>query len=97
MLLTLKWYLHYYIYIFYLFKYFQSEGKVVVKNQTPEVRQAPYCPDIRRYLQKCHNEVRCSSRSIIFYENSTRALNTVSLKCCLPSTDAIDRGETIHI
>jgi len=28
-----------------------------------------------------------------YNENPTRALNTTSLKCCLPSTDAIDRRE----
>ena len=26
----------------------------------------------------------------------TRALNTTSLKCCLPSTDAIDKGKKLH-
>ena len=30
-------------------------------------------------------------------ENPTRALNTTSLKCCLPSTDAIDRREKICV
>ena len=29
----------------------------------------------------------------IYNENPTRALNTTSLKCCLPSTDGIDRRE----
>ena len=31
-----------------------------------------------------------------YNDNPTRALNTTSLKCCLPSTDAIDRLEKIH-
>ena len=34
-----------------------------------------------------------SFRHFPYNENSTRALNTTSLKCCLPSTDAIDRRE----
>ena len=38
--------------------------------------------------------MRCSSRSAIFLTMKvTRALNTTSLKCCLPSTDAIERWE----
>ena len=39
-------------------------------------------------------------KAISFYlpynENSMRALNTTSIKYCLPSTDAIDRREKIH-
>ena len=31
-----------------------------------------------------------------YNENPTRALNTTSLKCCLPSTDTIKRQEKIH-
>ena len=31
-----------------------------------------------------------------YNENPTRVLNTSSLNCCLPSTDAIDRWEKIH-
>ena len=37
--------------------------------------------------------------SLVFFtfsENATRTLNTTSLKCCLPLTDATDRGEQIH-
>ena len=39
-----------------------------------------------------------SARNVVFHhvpynENPMRALNTTSLKCCLPSTDAIDRWE----
>ena len=30
---------------------------------------------------------------VVYNENSTRALNTTSLKCCLPSTNTIDREE----
>ena len=37
-----------------------------------------------------------SFRHFAYNENPTRALNTTSLKCCLPSTDAIDRREKIH-
>ena len=37
-----------------------------------------------------------SFRHFSYNENPTRALNTASLKCCLPSTDAIDRRERIH-
>ena len=39
-----------------------------------------------------------SFRHIPYNENPTRALalNIISLKCCLPSTDAIDRQEKIH-
>ena len=33
---------------------------------------------------------------VVYNENPTRALNTTSLKCCLPSIDAIDRREKIH-
>ena len=32
-----------------------------------------------------------------YNENLTRALNTILLKCCLPSTDTFDRLEKIHI
>ena len=32
-----------------------------------------------------------------YNENLTRALNITSLKCCLASTDAIDRWEKIHV
>ena len=31
-----------------------------------------------------------------YNENPTRALNIISLKCCLPSTDAIDSREKTH-
>ena len=34
-----------------------------------------------------------SFRHFAYNENPTRTLNTTSLKCCLPSTDAIDRRE----
>ena len=34
-----------------------------------------------------------SFRHFPYNENLMRALNTMSLKCCLPSTDAIDRLE----
>ena len=34
-----------------------------------------------------------SFRHFPYNENLTKALNTISLKCCLPSTDAIDRRE----
>ena len=36
------------------------------------------------------------NRNFPYNENPTRAVNTTSLKCCLPSTDAIDRQEKIH-
>ena len=36
-------------------------------------------------------------RHFYFNENPTRALNTTTLKCCLPSTDAIDRREKILV
>ena len=32
-------------------------------------------------------------RHFPYNQNPTRALKTISLKCCLPSTDAIDRWE----
>ena len=35
--------------------------------------------------------VRPGTRYIPYNENPKRALNTISLKCCLSSTDAIDR------
>ena len=35
-------------------------------------------------------------RRFAYNESPTRALNTTSLKCCLPSTDVIDRQEKIH-
>ena len=31
-----------------------------------------------------------------YNKTSTRTLNTILLKCCLPSTDTIDRWEKIH-
>ena len=37
-----------------------------------------------------------SFRHCPYNENLTSALNNTSLKCCLPSTDAIDRREKIH-
>ena len=37
-----------------------------------------------------------SFRHFPYNENMTRALNPTSLKCSLPSTDAIDRREKIH-
>ena len=40
-------------------------------------------------------QVRPGTRHFPFNENPTRALNTTSLKCCLPSADAIDRREKI--
>ena len=39
--------------------------------------------------------VRPGNRHFPYNENSTRTLNTISLRC-LPSTDAIDRREKIH-
>ena len=36
-------------------------------------------------------------RHFPYNENPTRALNTTSLKCCLPSTDAIKRRRKIHV
>ena len=50
------------------------------------------------WLHEHHNHwwrvlgVRPGTRHFPYYENPTRALNTTSLKCCLPSTFAIDRG-----
>ena len=41
----------------------------------------------------------CSCLKVGYFsnnENPTRTLNTTLLKCCLPSTDAIDRREKIH-
>ena len=38
-----------------------------------------------------------SSRYFPYNENPTRALNAISLKCCLPSTDVIESREKIHI
>ena len=35
-------------------------------------------------------------RKFLYNENPTRALNTTSLKCCLPSTDAIHRWEKVY-
>ena len=68
------------------------------KNQTPVVRQAPYSPDMAPcdfwpFPKLKKSKVGCFSNN----ENPTRALHTVSLKCCLPSTDAIDRREKIHV
>ena len=52
------------------YRYWRMTGAAhltfLVKNQTPVVHQAPYSPDIRRYRQKSLNQVRCSSRSVIF-------------------------------
>ena len=64
----------------------------LARNQTSVVCQAHYSPDIRRYRQKSLNQVPLFS----YIENPKRVLNTTSLKCCLPSTDAIDRQEKIH-
>ena len=57
------------------------------------VFQGPYSPGIRKYRQ---NKPESSAllqpfRLFTYNENPTRALNTASLKCCLPSTVAIDR------
>ena len=41
--------------------------------------------------------VRPGNRNFLYNQNSTRALNTTSLKYCLPLTDAIDRREKIHV
>ena len=38
-----------------------------------------------------------SFRNFPYDENQTRALNTISLKCCLPSTDATDRRKNSHM
>ena len=40
--------------------------------------------------------VGTGNRNFPYNENPKRPLNTTSLKCCLPSTDAIDRREKIH-
>ena len=42
--------------------------------------------------------VQIWSRNCLFSynKNPKKALNTTSLECCLPSTDAIDRQEKIH-
>jgi hypothetical protein len=77
----------------------QLDSDFLVKSQTPVVCQAPYSSDIMRYRQKKF-ESSALLRSFCnfpYNENPTRALNTTSLKCCLPSTDAIDRQEKIHI
>ena len=37
-----------------------------------------------------------SFRHFLYNENPTKPLNTTSVKCCLPSTDVIDRQEKIH-
>ena len=47
----------------------------LAKNQTPVFCQAPYSPDIRRYRQKSLNEVRSSSRSVIFLTPHISALH----------------------
>ena len=41
----------------------------------------------------------CSRPKVGYFSNNgnpTSVLNTISLKCCLPSADAIDRQEKIH-
>jgi hypothetical protein len=40
-----------------------------------------------------YDPVTKSFHNFPYNENPTRALNTISLKFCLPSTDAIDRRE----
>ena len=52
------------------------------------------------HMQVCFIEIHQvfakKSDTFLNNENLTRALNTISLKYCLPSTDAIDRWEKIH-
>jgi hypothetical protein len=71
----------------------------LAKNQTPVARQSPYSPDISRYHQKMSESSALVQlfRHFPYNENLMRALNTISLKCCLPSTDTIGRQEKIHI
>ena len=69
----------------------------LAKNHTPVVRQAPCSPDIRIYRQKKSESSALlqSYRHFANNENPTRALNTTSLKCRMPSTDPIDKWEKI--
>ena len=71
----------------------------LAKNQTPVVRQAPYFPCDFWLFPKHKRQLKGKkiSDKKEYYENLTRALDTTSLKCCLPSTDVIDRwGKFTH-
>ena len=53
-----------------------------------------------RFVESCLSWVYgYNPEPIIFLcnENPVRALNPTSLKCCLPSTDTINRQEKIHV
>jgi hypothetical protein len=63
----------------------------LAKNQTMRLIRFPALQVFLFFFSPCP-KVRYFSNN----ENPTRALNTTSLKCCLPSTDAIDRREKIH-
>ena len=57
-------------------------------GETQETGFSPRKSESSAFLQ--------SLRHFPYNENLMRALNTISLKCCLPSTDAIDMQEKIH-
>jgi hypothetical protein len=70
-----------------------------------EIRRAPYSPDmapcnfllfpkLKRPLKGKRFQTRANIMTST--DNPTRALNSSSLKCFLPSTDAIDRRGKIH-
>ena len=53
-------------------------------------------PDFNHWWQVLVIWVRPGNYHFPHNENPTRALNTISLKYCLLSTDAIDRPEKMH-
>ena len=62
----------------------------LVKTRLLTLLISPKKSELSALLQSFHH--------FPYNENMTRALNTISLKCCLPSTDAIDRwGKKIHV
>ena len=63
----------------------------LMKNQTPVVHQPPYSPDMAPWDFWLFLKLKRHWKG-----NLTKALNTTSLKCCLPSTDTIDRQGKIH-
>ena len=69
------------------------------KNQIPVLRHAPYSPNMAPsdfWLSPKIKRPKFGYEYFSHNENPTRVLNTTSPKCCLPSTDAIDRQEKIH-
>ena len=64
---------------------------ISAKIYSPVVRQTSYSPDMAPCDIWMFTKLKRPLKG-----NLTRVLNTTSLKCCLPSTDSIDRREKFH-